>query len=80
RGHLAILLGLLAESEHPTVAGPVARAVRAHLDAYLGLLRTEGIGTPLTLALLYLLSHFPADRDRILAAVSGLELDPADLS
>ncbi|WP_425247605.1 methyltransferase domain-containing protein [Streptomyces sp. NEAU-NA10] len=80
RGHLAILLGLLAEAEHPTSAGPVTRAVRAHLDRYLELLRTEGIGTPLTLALLYLLSHFPADRDEILTAVAGLELDPADLS
>ncbi|GGV44850.1 class I SAM-dependent methyltransferase [Streptomyces griseoflavus] len=80
RGHLVILLGLLAESEHPTPAGPVTRAVRAHLDRYLRLLRTDGIGVPLTLALFYLLSHFPADRDEILAAASGREPDPADLS
>lgn len=80
RGHLAILLGLLTESEHPTDAGPVTRAVQAHLDLYLQLLRKKDIGTPMTLALLYLLSHFPADRDAILATASGLNLDPADLS
>jgi SAM-dependent methyltransferase len=80
RGHLAILLGLLAEAEYPTVAGPVTLEVRAHLHVYLDLIRTEGIGKPLTLALLYLLSHFPADRDTILAALLGLGLEPEDLS
>ncbi|OKI61593.1 class I SAM-dependent methyltransferase [Streptomyces sp. MJM1172] len=80
RGHLAVLLGLLAEAEYPTTAGPVTREVRAHLGLYLELVRTEGIGTPLTLALLYLLSHFPADRDEILAAVLELGLEPEDLS
>ncbi|WP_331739272.1 class I SAM-dependent methyltransferase (plasmid) [Streptomyces sp. NBC_00637] len=80
RGHLAILLGLLAEAEHPTSAGPVTRAVRAGLARYLRLLRAEDGGTPVALALLYLLSHFPADRDEILRAAAGLELDAADVS
>lgn len=80
KGYLAVLLGLLAETEYPDLDGPLGSAVRGHLDSYLRLLGTEGIGTPLTLALLYLLSHFPGDRERILAAASGLGLEAEDLS
>ncbi|MFB7915521.1 methyltransferase domain-containing protein [Streptomyces sp. NPDC056061] len=80
QGHLAILLGLLAESEYPTLDGPLATAVGSHLDLYLGLVRTPGAGRPLVLALLYLLAHFPHRRADILAAVSGLGLDAEDLS
>ncbi|MEE1736287.1 class I SAM-dependent methyltransferase [Streptomyces sp. BE147] len=79
RGHLAILLGLLAEAEYPA-PGPVTEEVRTHLGSYLDLVRTDGIGTPLTLALLYLLAHFPADRDTVLAATLDLGLEPEDLS
>ncbi|WP_405146076.1 class I SAM-dependent methyltransferase [Sphaerisporangium sp. NBC_01403] len=80
RGYVIILLALLAEAEYPVVDGAVATAVRGGLDRYLDLAGDAVAGRPLTLALLYLLSHFPGDRDRILAAVEHLELDPDDLS
>lgn len=82
KGYLAVLLGLLAESEHPATDGPVLSAVHAGLDRYLTLLGGSGAGTPLTSALLYLLSHFPQDRERILAAAAaeGLDLDENDLT
>ncbi|MEU0743838.1 class I SAM-dependent methyltransferase [Streptomyces sp. NPDC006134] len=80
KGYLAVLLGLLAETEYPDPDGPLTRAVRGRLDVYLGLLAGEDTGTPLTLALLYLLSHFPGERERILAAVSRLDLEAEDLS
>ncbi|WP_218671433.1 class I SAM-dependent methyltransferase [Microbispora sp. GKU 823] len=71
RGLLAVLLGLLAETDLQDGGGEVAAAVREGLDRYLDLLRGGDSRSPLTLALLYLLSHFPADRDRILAAAGG---------
>lgn len=80
KGYAAVLLGLLAESEYPDTDGPLTRAVRDHLDLYLSLVRTPGTGTPLTLALLYLLAHFPGDRDRILAEAAALDLELEDLS
>ncbi|MCE7079484.1 class I SAM-dependent methyltransferase [Streptomyces sp. ST2-7A] len=80
RGRLAILLGLLAESEYPSTDGPLVTAVRSHLDLYLELVRAERGTTPTGLALGYLLGHFPADRDAVLKAVEGLELSPEDLS
>ncbi|MGW1764030.1 methyltransferase domain-containing protein [Streptomyces sp. NPDC002073] len=79
-GHLLVLLGLLAEAEYPALDGPVASAVREHLDFFLGLVPGARDGEPLTLALVYLLSHFPADRDRILEAVLDIGLSPDDLS
>ncbi|MEU0572472.1 class I SAM-dependent methyltransferase [Nonomuraea sp. NPDC005983] len=75
QGYLAILLGLLAEAEYPRLDGEVATAVRAGLDRYLDLVRGGTSGQPLTLALLYLLAHFPADRDRILAVTGELPLE-----
>ncbi|WP_335934877.1 class I SAM-dependent methyltransferase [Streptomyces sp. PTD5-9] len=80
QGHLAILLGLLAESEYPELDGPLATAVGSHLDLYLRLVRAPGAGRPLVLALVYLLAHFPHRRDDVLGAVSGLGLEPEDLS
>ncbi|WP_322888034.1 class I SAM-dependent methyltransferase, partial [Streptomyces solincola] len=80
KGQLAVLLGLLAESEYPRLDGPLARAVHAHLDAYLELLAAKDAGQPLTLAVLYLLAHFPAERDRVLAAAAPLDLAAEDLS
>ncbi|MFC4586719.1 class I SAM-dependent methyltransferase [Sphaerisporangium corydalis] len=77
KGYLLVLLGLLAEAEYP-VAGEVVAAVRQGMDRYLELLGAAVNGTPLTLALLYLVSHFPADRERVLAAAEHLELEPGD--
>jgi SAM-dependent methyltransferase len=77
QGHLLVLLGLLAEAEHP-VEGPVAAEVRRGLPRYLDLVKNRDSGEPLTLALLYLLSQFPDDRDQILAAVADLDLDAED--
>ncbi|SEF33265.1 Methyltransferase domain-containing protein [Amycolatopsis pretoriensis] len=75
KGHLAVLLGVLAEAEFPDTTGPVATAVRAGLDRYLELLAQGADRDPLTLGLVYLLAHFPADRERILAAVPALSPD-----
>ncbi len=80
KGYLAILLGLLAEAEYPATDGEITTAVRGGLDRYLGLLASRPKDEPLSLALRYLLSHFPGDRDRILAVAAGLDLDPDDLS
>jgi SAM-dependent methyltransferase len=79
QGYLAFLLGLLAEAGGPA-AGEIHAAVRGGLDRYLDLLPAGAADQPLTLALLYLVSHLPEDRDRILAAVSALELGDDDLS
>ncbi|MHC0430277.1 class I SAM-dependent methyltransferase [Streptomyces sp. O3] len=83
KGYLAILIGLLVETEHtahPDADGPLASAVRAGLDRPLALL-AEGDGQrPLTLALLYLVSHFPGERDRVRAATEGVGLDAHDAS
>lgn len=81
-GYLAVLLGLLAEAD---TTGTVFAAVHAGLDDYLALLERQArYGTrevpPLTLALLYLLSHFPGDEDRILAAADDLALPAEDAS
>jgi SAM-dependent methyltransferase len=80
RGYLVVLLGLLAEAEYPVTDGTVTSALRAGLDRYLDLLGQAPAEQPLSLALRYLLAHFPADKDRILAAASGLHLDPDDRS
>jgi SAM-dependent methyltransferase len=75
KGYLAILLGLLAEAEYPRLDGEVATAVRAGLDSYLAAVRGGTSGDPLTLAVLYLLAHFPGDRERILAVTGELPLE-----
>lgn len=80
KGRLAVLLGLLVEAEYPDTEGPVATAVRARLDLYLRLVSDPAAPTPLTLALLYLLSHFPGDRTPILDAVAGRGLSAEDHS
>jgi SAM-dependent methyltransferase len=79
RGYLLVLLGLLIEAERPA-GGEVYTAARAGLDQYLDMLAGRKNGEPLTLALLYLLSHFTDDRNKILARVSSIELDADDYS
>ncbi|KPI19084.1 Methyltransferase type 11 [Actinobacteria bacterium OK074] len=79
RPHVAFVLGLLAETALPDGAPGPLPAVRAGLDRYLALAATAGDDEPLLFALLYLLGHFPADRDRILRALTGLPL-PLDLA
>ncbi|MER7048100.1 class I SAM-dependent methyltransferase [Streptomyces jumonjinensis] len=81
KGYLAIVLGLLVQSEFPAAeGGPLTAAVRSGLDRYLELLHGRTGQDPLSLALLYLLSHFPGDRERVLAAAEPLGLDPHDRS
>ncbi|MEU6888679.1 methyltransferase domain-containing protein [Streptomyces viridosporus] len=78
RGCLALLLGLLAETEHTAGGGPLTEAVRAGLGHYLPLLTGARPGGPLQLAVLYLLSHLTEDREEILAAARDTDLTPDD--
>lgn len=77
QGHLSILLGLLAQAENPAAGGKLNSAVRAGLDRYLALWRRAPKGLGLSLALQYLVAHFPDDRRRVLAVADelGLEID-----
>ncbi len=77
-GRLLVLLGLLAETEYPALDGPLTAIVRGGLDRYLELLRGAVKDSPLALAVQYVVAHFPADRDAILAAVGPLRLEPPD--
>lgn len=72
--HLVIALGLLADTEHPEVRA----ALRERLDYYTKLV--PDADRPLLLALVYLLGHFPEDRDRVLAAFEGSGLSPDEES
>jgi SAM-dependent methyltransferase len=76
RGYLVILLGLIVEARNCDEA--LADTIRGSLDRYLELLVERPLDDGLTLALLYLLAHFPQDRERILGAAAGLGLDPDD--
>lgn len=78
RGHLALLLGLLVETEHPHSDGELTRVVRSGLDTWLARLADLDRDDPVTTALLYLVAHFPTDRDRVLAATRHLALTPPD--
>ncbi|ASY34735.1 MULTISPECIES: class I SAM-dependent methyltransferase [unclassified Streptomyces] len=78
RGYLALGLGLFAEAEYPELDGPVALAVRQGLDRFLDEARGHTTVSPLTLALVYLLSHFPDERARVLPAFAHVPLDPDD--
>ncbi|MFF4989219.1 methyltransferase domain-containing protein [Streptosporangium saharense] len=72
---LAVLLGLLAEADSP--GHP---AVRKGLDLYLRLLGDGRKDPGREAALVFLLAHFPEDREPILTAVSTADLDEDDLS
>lgn len=80
KGHLAILLGLLAETEYPATDGPLSSHIRTGMDCYLEAWRGAEKGGPLSLALQYLLSHFPHERSRILDVAGELRLDVDDMS
>ncbi|MER7012737.1 class I SAM-dependent methyltransferase [Saccharopolyspora sp. NPDC000359] len=80
KAYLAELFGLLVQAEQPGTGGPVTAVVRTELDQYLALWRTSTRDQPTYWALLYLLSHFPGDRDRILGAAAEVELDGDDMS
>ncbi|AYV33093.1 Demethylmenaquinone methyltransferase (plasmid) [Streptomyces sp. ADI95-16] len=78
QGYLALLLGLLCETEHIAADRPITTAVRAGLDRYLPLLTGSAPGGPLQLAAAYLLSHLADDAEPILAAVAETDLTPDD--
>jgi SAM-dependent methyltransferase len=80
KGYLAVLLGLLAESEYPASDGPLATAIGGGLGTYIGQLSGLGQNDPLGLALCYLLAHFPASRDGILTAAGQVGLNADDYS
>ncbi|NJP65935.1 class I SAM-dependent methyltransferase [Streptomyces spiramenti] len=72
RGRLAVLLGLLLEAEHPATGGPLTDALTDRVGLFLELLRAEGGPTPTSLALCYLLAHFPREREAVLAAADDV--------
>ncbi|ALG10745.1 class I SAM-dependent methyltransferase [Kibdelosporangium phytohabitans] len=80
KAYLAELAGLLVQAEVPDTGGPVTTVLRAELDRFLALWRGTNRQQPLYWALLYLLSHFPGDRDRVLATAREVGLDPDDQS
>ncbi|MFB4287460.1 methyltransferase domain-containing protein [Nonomuraea sp. ATR24] len=80
KAHPAVLLGLLAGAEDPAGDGELATAVGREVDLYLDLWIGSANGQPLSLALAYLLSHFPEHRDRILSVAGDRGLDVYDLS
>ncbi|MFH9425747.1 class I SAM-dependent methyltransferase [Streptomyces sp. NPDC017529] len=72
-GRALVLLGLLAEADGPG-APDVYSEVRKGLGTCLGLLEKARGDGPLTHALLYVVSHFPEDRTRILDRAGTLGL------
>ncbi|MFD9908409.1 methyltransferase domain-containing protein [Streptomyces sp. NPDC059063] len=80
KGYLAVLFGLLAEAEYPAADGPVTAVLGEHLDTYAGLVDGRDARDPLCLALCYLLAHFPAGRERTLAAAGRAGLGEEDHS
>ena len=79
KGHLAILLGLLAEADNAANNG-VAQSVHKGLGQYLELWRGAEQGQGLDMALQYLLNHFPSDKERILAVGAERVLSVEDHS
>ncbi|GAB3473507.1 class I SAM-dependent methyltransferase [Amycolatopsis cihanbeyliensis] len=80
KAYLAELFGLLVQAEYPDVDGAVTAVVRTELDQYLGLWSSSTREQPLHWALLYLLSHFPKDRSRILEVAATVGLEEDDMS
>ncbi|MCK7625847.1 class I SAM-dependent methyltransferase [Streptomyces sp. RS10V-4] len=80
----AVLLGLLAETADPAAAPGVRDAVREGLPNWLSLLTAHAArpapDPALTLALLYLLAHFPEDAATLLDRTRHLPLTAEDRS
>lgn len=79
RGHVVLVLGLLAESGGPS-EDAVRAAVRDGIGVYLDLLADSRPAEPLTSALLYLLASLPAERERIVGVARGRGLQRGDLA
>ncbi|GIJ29514.1 hypothetical protein Vqi01_46760 [Micromonospora qiuiae] len=84
RARLALLLGLLAEASAPSAeAASVRQAVHSRLPGYLELLlgtAEAAADEPIRQALLFLVAHFPEDREEILAVAGKIDLGEEDLS
>jgi SAM-dependent methyltransferase len=80
QGGLLVLLGLLVETDDPGTEGELTRAVGKGIDQFLELWTASSKDQPVFYALQYLLAHFPADRDRILAVAGGRDLEDDDFS
>nr|WP_042180139.1 class I SAM-dependent methyltransferase [Kibdelosporangium sp. MJ126-NF4]CEL14222.1 methyltransferase [Kibdelosporangium sp. MJ126-NF4]CTQ88590.1 methyltransferase [Kibdelosporangium sp. MJ126-NF4] len=80
KAYLAELAGLLVQAEVPDTDGPVSTVLRTKIDRFVVLWRESSREQPLYWALLYLLSHFPGDRDRVLAAARDIGVDHDDES
>ncbi|GII88136.1 hypothetical protein Ssi03_61260 [Sphaerisporangium siamense] len=78
KGYIAVLLGILIEAEYPDTEGPITTAARQGVDLYLDLWRTAPNGQSLSVALTYLVAHFPSHRDRVLAAADHRDLHIED--
>lgn len=79
RARLMVLLGVVFGAADPA-DGEVTAAVRAGVEHFLDQLRCGPSDVPLVLSALYLLAHFPDDRERIMPVVTALGLDAEDLS
>ncbi|MEU2425687.1 class I SAM-dependent methyltransferase [Streptomyces sp. NPDC007851] len=82
RPWLALVLGLLTEADAPDATPGLLPALRDGIDRYLALTAAaaDEADEPLLFALLYLLGHFPADRDRILAGLADVPVPTDDLA
>ncbi|GAA3000234.1 class I SAM-dependent methyltransferase [Actinokineospora diospyrosa] len=80
QGRAAVVLGLLVDTEYPRSPGELTAAVAAGVDTYLAAWRATTKDQPLSLALLYLLGHFPEARDQVLDVAIDVGVDDDDLS
>ncbi|MFD5829633.1 class I SAM-dependent methyltransferase [Lentzea sp. NPDC060358] len=74
RPHLVVALGLLADTEDPAVLEALTKRLDGPLEMVADAQR------PLLTALLYLLGHFPAQRERVLDAFRGADISPDEAS
>jgi hypothetical protein len=79
-GRAAILLGVLCETALPDDRDKVREIVRANLPAVLRSLASAQLTPAGRLGLLYLLAHFPEDRQLITSNLCPPDFDPDDLA